>query len=112
MSSAIVECWNCGQKLRINTDKLSMARCSNCQQPIERPTYTRTEGKKPEMKEYKVLTQKDGYWSGKFDPEKLQTGLNNFAREGWRVVSMTTVTFSTMMGSDREELIILLEKEK
>ena len=63
------------------------------------------------MKEYKVVTQKDKYFSSKFDPEKLETGLNALAREGWRVISMTRVTFDTFM-SNRDELIVLLEREK
>lgn len=34
MSSVLIECWNCGQKLNIRTDKVALARCGNCQQMI------------------------------------------------------------------------------
>lgn len=62
------------------------------------------------MYEYKVLTQKDGVFGGKFNPEKIQAALNMLAKEGWRVSQATTTTFPGMMGA-REELVFLLERE-
>ena len=38
------------------------------------------------MKEYKVMTQKDKFLSGKFDPEKLEEAMNAYAEEGWEVI--------------------------
>ena len=59
--------------------------------------------------EYKVLTQQDRRWSGKFSPENLEHTLNSYAAEGWRVVSSFAVaspwTFST------SQVMILLERE-
>lgn len=63
-------------------------------------------------KQYKVLTQKDKWFSGKFDPEKLESALNAYAEEGWRVVAATTATFATLMNAGREEMIVLLERDK
>ena len=63
------------------------------------------------MKEYKVLTQKDRFMSGKFDPEKLEGALNAYATEGWKVTSMATASFPSFTGA-REELVVLLEREK
>lgn len=63
------------------------------------------------MYEYKILTQKDGLFGGKFNPEKVQSALNSLAQQGWRVVQATTTTWPGMMGS-REELVFVLEKEK
>jgi Domain of unknown function (DUF4177) len=37
--------------------------------------------------EYKVLTERDSRFSGSFDPESLETTLNSYASEGWRVIS-------------------------
>jgi hypothetical protein len=34
-------------------------------------------------KQYMVLTQKDRVFGGKFNPEKVQQALNDFAAEGW-----------------------------
>ena len=62
------------------------------------------------MKKYKILTQKDRYFGGKFDPERLETAINSYVPEGWQVRAVTTATFPGF-GSNREEMIIVLEKE-
>lgn len=63
------------------------------------------------MKEYKVLTQKDRFFGGKFDPEKLEKAINSYAAEGWQVISVATATIPTLTSS-REEMVIVLEREK
>ncbi len=35
--------------------------------------------------EYKVLTQKDRWFGGKFEPAKMEQALNAYAQEGWRL---------------------------
>lgn len=62
------------------------------------------------MKKYKILTQKDRFFGGKFDPEKLESAINSYVPEGWRVCAVTTATFPGF-GSSREEMIVVLEKE-
>ena len=62
------------------------------------------------MKKYKILTQKDRYFGGKFDPERLEKAINSYVSEGWQVRAVTTATFPGF-GSSREEMIIVLEKE-
>ncbi len=62
------------------------------------------------MKKYKILTQKDRFFGGKFDPEKLEGAINSYVPEGWRVCAVTTATFPGF-GSSREEMIVILEKE-
>jgi len=61
-------------------------------------------------RQYKVLTQKDRFFGGKFDPEKLESAINSYAAEGWRVVVSATAQIPSLTGS-REELIIVLERE-
>jgi hypothetical protein len=63
------------------------------------------------MKEYKVLTQKDRFFAGKFDPEKLENAINSYASEGWQVVSVATAKIPSLTGT-REEMIIVMEREK
>ena len=63
------------------------------------------------MKEYKVLTQKDKWFSGKFDPEKLQNALNSYAEQGWRVVSSFSADIPALFGAARQEAIIIMERE-
>lgn len=62
------------------------------------------------MKEYKVLTQKDRWFSGKFSPEKLEAALNSYAEQGWRVVSAATADIPGL-GVARQEMIIILERD-
>jgi len=63
------------------------------------------------MKEYKVLTQKDRFFGGKFNPEKLEKALNAYSEEGWVVIAIATASIPTLTRS-REELIIVLERVK
>jgi len=63
------------------------------------------------MKQYKVLTQKDRFFAGKFDPEKLENAINSYASEGWVVVSVATASIPSITGT-REELIVVMEREK
>ena len=59
--------------------------------------------------QYKVLSQKDKFFSRKFDPEQLEKALNSFAAEGWRLNSAATAEIGMGMGS-REEMILILER--
>lgn len=59
--------------------------------------------------EYKVVTMKDRFFSGKFDPEKLQTMLNSYAGEGWLLKATTTASIPSLTGN-REEMIFILER--
>jgi len=60
--------------------------------------------------QYKVLTQKDRFFAGKFDPDKLETAINSYAAEGWKVVAATTASIPSFGGS-REEMIIVMERD-
>jgi hypothetical protein len=60
--------------------------------------------------EYKVLTQKDKWLSAKFDPAALEDAMNAYAEEGWRVASAVTASFPGFFSSNREEMIIFLER--
>lgn len=63
------------------------------------------------MKEYMVLTQKDRYFGGKFNPEKVQDALNSFANQGWVLAEAVTASFPSF-GGGREELVFILERDK
>lgn len=62
-------------------------------------------------KEYKVLSQKDKWYSGKFDPALLEKALNDYAEMGYRVVCSSTASIQGFTGT-REEMIIILERDK
>ena len=63
------------------------------------------------MYEYKVLTQKDKWFSGKFDPAVLEQALNAYAQQGWRVIGCATADIPGF-GTARQEFVTLLEREK
>ncbi len=63
------------------------------------------------MKEYKVVTQKDRFFAGKFDPEKLEAAVNAYAAEGWGLKVATTASIPSFTGA-RDEMILILEREK
>lgn len=63
------------------------------------------------MKEYKVLTQKDKWFSGKFDPQRLEEAINAYAQQGWVVKSAFSAEIPGVFGN-REEAIIILERDK
>lgn len=63
------------------------------------------------MKKYKVLTQKDKWFSGKFSPEKLEQAINSYAEQGWTVVTTATADIPGF-GTNRQELIVILEREE
>ena len=62
-------------------------------------------------KEYKVLSQKDQWFNGKFDPYVLESALNSYAKQGWRVVSTFSADIIGFIGPAREEAIIILERD-
>lgn len=62
------------------------------------------------MKEYFVLTMKDKWFSGKFDPQKLQEALNAYAQQGWRLVSTATADIPSFGGA-RQEFVAVLERD-
>ena len=63
------------------------------------------------MMEYKVLSQKDKFFSGKFDPELLEKAINAYAGQGWEVVSMATASIPGF-GGPRDEIVVLFQREK
>jgi len=65
---------------------------------------------KRQIKEYKVLTQKDKWFSGKFDPEKLEGAINAYERQGWRVIGCATASIPGLLNNSREEMIVIMER--
>ena len=62
------------------------------------------------MKQYKVLSQKDKWFSGKFDPAKLEQAINSYAQQGWIVKAAFSAEIPGLMGA-REEAIVILERD-
>ena len=65
--------------------------------------------KKKRTVEYKILTQKDKWISGKFNPESLEIALNSYAEQGWRFVGCAAANIRAI-GDSRQEFIAVLER--
>ncbi len=63
-----------------------------------------------QVKKYKVMTQKDRFFGGKFNPEKVEEALNALGTEGWQLAGVASAEFPTLTGG-RQELVLILEKE-
>jgi hypothetical protein len=63
---------------------------------------------------YRVLTQSDPSFAGKFSPGRLEEILNEMGVDGWRVVGVTAADRATWFGSPdagaRQEVVVILER--
>ena len=116
LEGQITKCPKCGEDVVPTKENLSFRPMNNRFSPapkgeIQRSQQadSRTTNKK---KEYKVLTQKDKWFSGKFAPELLEQAINSYASQGWRVVAATTASFPALISGNREEMIIIMERDK
>ena len=127
VSKIIFNCGSCGQPLKAAPDMAGqLIDCPACKKPTEipfpprptPPTPTRHAAiaqatrKESIMKEYKVLTQKDKWFAGKFDPEKLEQAINSYAAQGWQVISVATASIPSAFGGNREEMIVVMGRDK
>lgn len=60
------------------------------------------------MKEYKVITDKDSRFTGRFNAENLETTLNSYASEGWQAVTISRDSWASM----KVRVVIILERER
>jgi Domain of unknown function (DUF4177) len=58
--------------------------------------------------EYKVLTERDSRFSGSFNAESLETTLNSYASQGWRVIGGFPA--NSLWKSIKSEIMIVLER--
>ena len=63
----------------------------------------------PTKHQYKIITQKDRFFSSKFNPALIERALNEYAQEGWVMKTAVSADFGSV-GMSRNELIIFLEK--
>jgi hypothetical protein len=61
------------------------------------------------MFESKVLTERDSRFSGRFDPESLESVLNEYAADGWRVINGFLAT--SVWKSSKSDIVVILERE-
>lgn len=112
-------CPNCNGELTIDQQWVGRnVECPYCNKkfefqgsaPAANTQYSQPSQRKA-VKQYKVLTQKDKWFSGKFDPEKLEGAINAYAKQGWRVVGCATASMPGLFNNNREEMIIIMERD-
>ncbi|MFZ9585204.1 MAG: DUF4177 domain-containing protein [Pseudohongiellaceae bacterium] len=70
------------------------------------------------MKEYQVVIYQEGLWSSllfgqaKVDPERFAGFLNEYASDGWRVVTMERESRRMLLFSRREAFLVVMERER
>ena len=70
------------------------------------------------MKEYKAYVYQESllgslfFGSSKVDPEKLTKSLNEFAMQGWKVISIERETRRMLLFWSREAFLIILERDR
>ena len=112
------QCPSCGQKYDVEAGYVGQAvQCANCNanfivKPMEQPQRNSGSETARRMKENKVLTQKDKWFSGKFDPELLEQAINSYATQGWRVITAATASFPGFFSGNREEMVIIMERDR
>ncbi len=109
----VVRCLHCNTKARVtdaNSSTPSLpAQPNQNTKTVSSPPKTAPPQKFPSKKTYKVLTQKDKWFTQKFDPAKLEEALNSYAEQGWVVKTASTASIPGL-GGNRDELIVILER--
>lgn len=112
------QCPSCGQKYDVEAGYVGQTvQCTNCNanfvvRAMGQSQQNNGSEATRKMKKYKVLTQKDKWFSRKFDPELLEQAINSYAAQGWRVISAATASFPGLFSGNREEIVIIMERDK
>ena len=70
------------------------------------------------MKEYKAVIYREGILGSLFlgeskvDPDRFSEFLNEYAAQGWRVVTMEREIRRMLLVSSREAYLVILERER
>lgn len=116
MLGQLMDCPSCGQTVEVqkSPSKLPSLPPAPHRPPpkLKMPMPPSAPKKAPRTKEYKVLTQRDKAFAGDFSPEKLEPALNAYAAQGWRVISVATISLPAGSGGSREELITVMGRDK
>lgn len=115
-------CRNCGAQIQDGTRFCDRCGAPQNQQPPQQPQPQSNQGMNFDFStntataptgkhyQYKVLSQKDKWFTGKFDPMVLEQALNAYAQQGWRVIGCATADIAGF-GAARQEFITILERE-
>lgn len=101
-----VACVSCGRKSEVVDANSLTEMLTDSDDAIPQPESMSSS----RPKEYKVLSQKDKWFTGKFDPALLEQALNSYAQQGWILKAAVTASIPGLIGGNREELVMILER--
>lgn len=110
LNDGVQFCAKCGTKVSAGIPAAPAAQTSSQGVNFDFNTNTATPTAGKKNYQYKVLSQKDKWFSGKFDPALLEQAINSYAQQGWRVIGCATADIAGF-GATRQEFITLLERE-
>lgn len=58
----------------------------------------------------KILTERDSKFSGRFDLDQLETTLDSYAAEGWKIAAGISAT--SIWKSSKTEILMFLQRER
>ena len=58
----------------------------------------------------KILTERDSKFSGRFDLDQLETTLDSYAAEGWKIAGGISAT--SIWKSSKTEILMFLQRER
>lgn len=112
----LIECPACSQTVEVQKSQtrppLAPVALPRVVPKLKMPVPPQNLRRPARTKEYKVLTQKDKWFAGEFSPEKLEQALNSYAAQGWHVVSVATASMPAAPGGAREEMIVVMGRDK
>ena len=107
------KCVNCGAGEQ--SVRQFQTRCMPTNKPTIKPAATEPEpaaSSSGATWEYRILSQRDQLFSGRFDSASITEVLNRLGAQGWRVVTVTSSGVNTLLGGNRDEILIFLERMK
>ena len=116
MLGQLMDCPRCGQTVEVQKSpvKLPPTPSAPPRPPpkLKMPMPPQPPKKAARLREYKVLTQRDKAFAGEFSLEKLEPSINSYAAQGWYVVSVTTIHVPAGPDGTRDELLVVLGRDK
>ena len=103
---------NCPNCQRLNVPEAAV--CIKCKSPLVKPrTFSPqlpNHLRNSQLKEYRVVSQRDHWFTCNFNPSTIENALNELAREGWQLVTVTTQRLGGI-GNSRDEIFFFLERD-
>jgi hypothetical protein len=116
MLGQLIECPSCSQTVEVlklpTRPSLAPIPLHRVAPKLKLPRPPQNIKKALKLIEYKVLTQRDKWFAGNFDLDKLEQAINSYAAQGWQVMSVTTARVPAVPEGHRDELVVIMRRDK